>query len=75
MMVHWIWLSQLPYIGCVTAKRLIGKIGDAESVYHTDPEILAQKIKLTAKQLQSIKENRKRRKHYSRIQQKAWERD
>lgn len=58
MIVHWIWLSQLPYIGCVTAKRLIEKIGDAESVYHTDPEILAQKIKLTAKQLQSIKENR-----------------
>lgn len=58
MMAHWIWLTQLPYIGSVTAKRLIEKIGDAELVYHTDPEILAQKIKLTAKQLQSIKENR-----------------
>lgn len=58
MMAHWIWLTQLPYIGSVTAKRLIEKIGDSELVYHTDPEILAQKIKLTAKQLQSIKENR-----------------
>lgn len=45
MMAHWIWLTQLPYIGSVTAKRLIEKIGDAELVYHTDPEILAQKIK------------------------------
>lgn len=58
MMVHWIWLTQLPYIGSASAKRLIEKIGNAELVYHTDPEILAQKIKLTAKQLQSIKENR-----------------
>lgn len=32
MIIHWIWLTQLPFIGSVTARRLIEKLGDAHTV-------------------------------------------
>lgn len=38
MIIHWIWLTQLPFIGSVTARRLIEKLGDAEKIYQAGSE-------------------------------------
>lgn len=35
-MIYWIWLTQLPFIGPVTARYLIEKLKDAENVYKAD---------------------------------------
>ena len=57
-MVYWIWLSQIPYIGPVTANRLLEKLGDAKAIYQAGWEVLARNTKLTQKQLLSIMEYR-----------------
>ena len=32
-MIYWIWLTQIPFIGPVTARYLIKELGDAEKIY------------------------------------------
>lgn len=35
-MIYWIWLTQLPFIGPVTARYLIEELKDAENIYKAD---------------------------------------
>ena len=57
-MEYWIWLSLLPYIGPVTANRLLEHFEDPSRVYHAEiPELV--KVKgITGRQVQSIAENK-----------------
>ena len=57
-MEYWIWLSLLPYIGPVTANRLLEHFEDPSRVYHAEiPELV--KVKgITGRQIQSIPENK-----------------
>lgn len=57
-MEYWIWLSLLPYIGPVTANRILGYFKDPSRVYQAEiPELL--KVEgITGRQIQSIAENK-----------------
>ena len=57
-MEYWIWLSLLPYIGPVTANRLLEHFEDPSGVYRAKiPELI--KVKgITERQMQSIAENK-----------------
>ena len=57
-MEYWIWLSLLPYIGPVTANRLLEHFEDPSRVYRAKiPELI--KVKgITERQMQSIAENK-----------------
>lgn len=57
MIIHWIWLTQLPFIGSVTARRLIEKLGDAEKIYQAGSEQLAEISDLSVRQRESIIRN------------------
>lgn len=41
-MIYWIWLTQLPVIGPVTARYLIEELKDAENIYKADAGHLAE---------------------------------
>lgn len=41
-MLYWIWLTQIPSVGAVTARKLIQKFGNAENVYQADERILEE---------------------------------
>ena len=57
MIIHWIWLTQLPFIGSVTARRLIEKLGDAEKIYQAGSEQLVEISDLSVRQRESIIRN------------------
>lgn len=57
MMIYWIWLAQLPYVGPVTARRLVKEFGDAEKVYQAGTDLPAQMPDLSARQRESIIQN------------------
>lgn len=57
-MEYWIWLSILPYIGVVSAGKLIGVLKNPENVYHSSEEELRKIEGLTARQRNSILEHR-----------------
>lgn len=63
MIIHWIWLTQLPFIGSVTARRLIEKLGDAEKIYQAGSEQLAEISDLSVRQRES---RRRQHKHPDR---------
>lgn len=52
--LYWIWLSQIPYIGPVTANRLLKQFKTPETIYYAEEkELLKTKI-LTVRQLNSL---------------------
>ena len=56
-MIYWIWLTQLPVIGPVTARYLIEELKDAENVYKADAGYLAEVPGLSERQRRSILQN------------------
>lgn len=57
-MEYWIWLSMIPYIGAVTAKRIIQNFSEPELVYWAGEEELAKVKGITKKQIESILSSR-----------------
>lgn len=49
-MIYWIWLTQIPFIGPVTARYLIKELGDAEKIYQADYKTLSKMSGLSARQ-------------------------
>ena len=56
-MIYWIWLTQIPFIGPVTARYLIKELGDAEKIYQADYKTLSKMSGLSARQKESIIRN------------------
>ena len=56
-MIYWIWLTQIPFIGPVTARYLIKELGDAEKIYQADYKTLSKMSGLAARQKESIIRN------------------
>lgn len=56
-MIYWIWLTQLPFIGPVTARYLIEELKDAENIYKADAGHLAEIPGLSEQQRRSILQN------------------
>lgn len=65
-MEFWIWLSLIPYIGPVTANRLLEIFGTPEAVYQTDLKSLCKIQGITKRQINSLLEN-KSLEHASKI--------
>ena len=57
-MEYWIWLSLLPYIGPVTANRLLEHFGNPSRVYHAECSELVKVKGITGRQIQSIADNK-----------------
>ena len=57
-MEYWIWLSLLPYIGPVTANRLLEYFKEPLKVYHAESTKLMQVKGITKRQVQSIISNK-----------------
>ena len=57
-MEYWIWLSSVPYIGPVTANRLLKIFGNPEAVYQADEKDFCKVKGITPKQVRSILENK-----------------
>lgn len=53
-MKYWIWLTQIPYVGCITANQLLSHFGSPQAVYEAFEEDLNALDRLTARQRQSI---------------------
>lgn len=53
-MIHWVWLTTVPFIGPVTANKLIKKFGDPEMVYQAERQDLEEISGITGKQIDSI---------------------
>lgn len=58
MIKYWIWLSQIPYIGSVTANRLLQTFGNPEQIYHASEKEILELCNLSKKQLEMIMKNR-----------------
>lgn len=58
MTKYWIWLSMVPYIGPVTANRLLNIFGDPEKVYQADTDALRKVKGITKRQVASIQESK-----------------
>lgn len=48
-MRYWVWLTQLPYIGSVSANRLLDKFGIPEAIYNADREDLVKITVITGR--------------------------
>ncbi len=57
-MEYWIWLSLLPYIGPVTANRLLEQFDNPSRVYHADISELVKVKGITDRQVRSIADNK-----------------
>ena len=57
-MKYWIWLSSVPYIGPVTANRLLKEFGNPEMVYGADEKDFCNVKGITKRQVSSILENK-----------------
>ena len=57
MIKYWLWLSQIPYIGPVTANRLLQVFGNPERVYNATNREISEVCHLTERQLKMITEN------------------
>lgn len=57
-MKYWIWLSTLPYIGAVSARKIITVLKNPENVYYSSEEELRKIENLTLRQRNSILMNR-----------------
>ena len=54
---YWLWLTQIPYIGVVTANKLMDCMGDPQVVFEADENTLRQTGILNKRQLRNIVEN------------------
>lgn len=54
---YWLWLTQISYIGVVTANKLMDCMGDPQVVFEADEKTLRQTGILNKRQLRSIVEN------------------
>jgi DNA processing protein len=68
MIEYWIWLSQIPYIGCVTANRLLKIFGSPEHVFNAGWQEIVDSCSLSRKQLESIQNNHSLNKAYEIIE-------
>lgn len=57
-MEYWIWLSLLPYIGPLTANRLLEQFDNPSRVYHADISELVKVKGITDRQVRSIADNK-----------------
>ena len=57
-MEYWIWLSQVPYIGPVTANRLLNYFTEPVNIYSAEKADLMNVRGLTIRQIQSILSNK-----------------
>lgn len=57
-MKYWIWLSTLPYIGTVSARKIITVLKNPKNVYYSSEEELRKIGNLTLRQRNSILMNR-----------------
>lgn len=57
-MEYWVWLSTLPYIGAVSARKLISILKNPENVYYSSEEELKKIDGLTVRQRNSILRHR-----------------
>ena len=57
-MKYWIWLSTLPYIGAVSARKIMTVLKNPENVYYSSEEELRKIENLTLRQRNSILMNR-----------------
>jgi DNA processing protein len=69
MTEYWVWLSQIPYIGPVTANRLIQKFGDPKCIYHACTQEISERCCLSEKQRKMLEENRSLEKAYEIVEQ------
>lgn len=53
-MKYWIWLSQIPYVGPITANQLLKEFNDPENIYFADSIELGKVEGITKKQIDSI---------------------
>lgn len=53
---YWLWLTQIPYIGVVTANKLMDCMGDPQVVFEADENTLRQTGILNKRQLRNIVE-------------------
>ena len=51
---YWLWLTQIPYIGVVTANKLMDCMGDPQVVFEADENTLRQTGILNKRQLLSL---------------------
>jgi DNA processing protein len=58
MIEYWIWLSQIPYIGPITANVLVKTFGSPERIYNAGSQEIADTCHITKKQLDMIMKNR-----------------
>lgn len=57
-MEYWIWLSQVPYIGPITANRLLNYFTEPVNIYSAEKADLMNVRGLTIRQIQSILSNK-----------------
>ena len=69
MIEHWIWLSQIPYIGPVTANRLLQTFGSPERIYSASRQEISNLCSISDKKLEMIIANRSFDKAYEIIDQ------
>ena len=69
MIEHWIWLTQIPYIGPVTANRLLQTFGSPERIYSASRQEISNLCSISDKQLEMIIANRSFDKAYEIIDQ------
>ncbi|MDD7218652.1 MAG: DNA-processing protein DprA [Clostridia bacterium] len=53
-MIYWVWLSQIPFVGPVTVKRLLTELGSPEAIYCANMEQLHSISGISYKQRESI---------------------
>ena len=53
-MKYWIWLTEIPYVGCITVNRLLVHFGTPRAVYEAAAEELSVLEGLTGRQCRSI---------------------
>ena len=53
-MVYWIWLTLLPSIGPVTARRLLDRFGNPKAIYDADMDELRGISRISDRQKESI---------------------
>ena len=57
-MKYWIWLTQIPYVGCITAGKLLNYFGTPKEIYEAEDERLREVDGITKRQISSIRDNR-----------------
>ena len=57
-MKYWIWLTQIPHIGCITAERLLEYFGNPKRIYEAKKDELETMGRMTRRQIESIENNR-----------------